>query len=166
MLLSNRRRYFIELLHVIVIISILVVLAIKSYQVMLAKAEVIGMVFFSNAAKTDSLIYLALHGEFAQSKEQMLSLDLPGSSQSPYEVLSNTTLKSSLVIEQGAVSITLKNRSGPLAGKTLTMRPVVQEDDPTGAVHWVCGNKRESGWKVFDVDRTDIEDRHIPAVLK
>ena len=165
-MLSNRRRYFIELLHVIVIISILVVLALKHYQVLIAKAEVIGMAFFANAAKNDGLVYLALHGEFAQNKEQMTTLALPGTYSLPYESLSNTTLKTSLIIEQGAVSVTLKNSSGPLAGKTLTMRPVVQEDDPTGAVHWVCGNKRESGWKVFGVDRTDIEERHIPAVLK
>lgn len=165
-MLFNRRRYFIELIHVIVIISILVVIAIKSYQVMLAKAEVTGMVFFADAAKNDSLVYLALHGEFAQNKEQMLSLALPRTHSLPYESLSNTTLKTSLIIEQGAVSVTLKNSFSPLAGKTLTMRPVVQDDDPTGAVHWVCGNKSESGWKVFGVDRTDIEDRHIPAVLK
>uniref|UniRef100_UPI004055FB80 pilin n=1 Tax=Candidatus Electronema sp. TaxID=2698783 RepID=UPI004055FB80 len=158
MLLSNRRRYFIELLHVIVIISILVVLAIKSYQVMLAKAEVTSMVyrFHFASAKTGNLMYLALHGEFPQNTEQALAL-LP-----PENWYIEPERK--VVIEQGAVHVSSSTRR--LAGKTLTMRPVVQEDDPTGAVHWVCGNKKESGWKVFGVDRTDIEDRHIPAVLK
>lgn len=158
-MLSNRRRYFIELLHVIVIISILVVIALKSYQVFRAKAEVMGMIARSASVKTGSLMYLALHGEFPQNAEQALALLPP---ETPY----GTASEMKVILEQGAISVSCNNACRHLAGTTLTMRPVVQDDDPTGAVHWVCGNKSESGWKVFGIDRTDIEDRHIPAVLK
>lgn len=158
-MLFNRRRYLIELFHVIVIISILVMIAGKSYQVFRAKAHVMGMISRFASAKTGNMMYLALHGEFPQNAEQALALLPP---ETPY----GTAAEMKVVIEQGAVHVSSTRSHGLLAGKTLTMRPVVQDDDPAGAVHWVCGNKRESGWKVFGVDRTDIEDRHIPAVLK
>ena len=51
--------------------------------------------------------------------------------------------------------------------KRITLRPVVQSDDPFGPVHWVCGDKDGAqGWTIFGVDRTSVEDRYIPWSLR
>ncbi|MCW5203202.1 MAG: pilin [Candidatus Electrothrix communis] len=154
-------RYIQELMYVIAIIALLSALAIRSYRLSLMKAEVMSVVSgVFESAKRDSLVYLALHGEFPENTAQALSSGLTES----YESLANDY---KTVIEQGAINITFREDHRQLPGKTLTMRPVVQDDDPVGAVHWVCGNKKgESGWKFFGVDRTDIDDRYLPAVLK
>ncbi|RWX50387.1 Pilin [Candidatus Electrothrix marina] len=154
-------RYIQELMYVIAIIALLSALAIRSYRLSLMKAEVTSVVSgVFESAKRDSLVYLALHGEFPENTAQALSSGLTES----YESLANDY---KTVIEQGAINITFREDHRQLPGKTLTMRPVVQDDDPVGAVHWVCGNKKgESGWKFFGVDRTDIDDRYLPAVLK
>lgn len=154
-------RYIQELMYVIAIIALLSALAIRSYRLSLMKAEVTSVVSgVFESAKRDSLVYLALHGEFPENTAQALSSGLTES----YESLANDY---KTVIEQGAINITFREDHRQLPGKTLTMRPVVQDDDPVGAVHWVCGNKKgESSWKFFGVDRTDIDDRYLPAVLK
>ncbi|MCI5140183.1 MAG: hypothetical protein D3909_00230 [Candidatus Electrothrix sp. ATG1] len=115
------------------------------------------------SAKMDSLTYLALHGEFPENTDQARSSALPENS----SYYASLTSNSQTIIRQGAISMTFREDHERLGGKTLTMRPVVQDDDPTGAVHWVCGRKQgENGWKIFGIDRTDIDDRYIPAVLK
>ncbi|WP_446009605.1 pilin [Candidatus Electrothrix sp.] len=163
--MSDIRRYTAELLLVVVIIALLSVLAVRSYQIALFKAEVMGAitgVFYS--AKQDSLIYLALHGEFPKNTAQALSASAVQDSSSLY--YESLPKKQTISIEHGAVQITF-NDSRRISGKTLTMRPVVQDDDPTGAVHWVYGRTAGgNGWKVYGIDRTDLDDKYIPAVLK
>ncbi|MCI5158913.1 MAG: pilin [Candidatus Electrothrix sp. AUS1_2] len=163
--MSDIRRYTAELLLVVVIIALLSVLAVRSYQTALVKTEVMSAItgVFSSA-KRNSLLYLALHGEFPENTAQALSAAVvQDSSSSYYESLPK---KQTVSIEHGAVQITF-NDSGRISGKTLTMRPVVQDDDPTGAVHWVCDRTAGGhGWKVYGTDRTDLDDRYIPAVLK
>ena len=159
--MSKSIRYLLEFMYVVAIVGILAALAVKSYRLSLMKAEVTSMVSgVFESAKRDSLVYLALHGEFPEDTAQALSSGLTES----YESLANDY---KTVIEQGAINIIFRDDHRQLPGKTLTMRPVVQDDDPAGAVHWVCGNKKgESGWKFFGVDRTDIDDRYLPTVLK
>lgn len=129
-------RYIQELMYVIAIIALLSALAIRSYRLSLMKAEVTSVVSgVFESAKRDSLVYLALHGEFPENTAQALSSGLTES----YESLANDY---KTVIEQGAINITFREDHRQLPGKTLTMRPVVQDDDPVGAVHWVCGNKK------------------------
>ncbi len=161
--MSNIRRYITELLLVVIIIGLLSVLAIKSYQTALIKAEVMSAitgVFYS--AKRDSLLYLALNGEFPENTAQALSAAVVQDSY--YELLPK---KQTFSIEHGAVHITFNDAEQQIRGKTLTMRPVVQDDDPTGAVHWVCSKTAGgNGWKVHGIDRTNLDDKYIPAVLK
>lgn len=165
--MSKIRRYKAELLIVIVIIALLSVLELKSYQIALVKTEVMGAisgVFYS--AKRDSLIYLALHGEFPQNTEQALSAAVVlDSSSSYYESLPK---KQTVSIEDGAVHITFNDTGNSrISEKILTMRPVMQDDDPTGAVHWICGRTADGhGWKVYGSDRTNLDDKYIPAALK
>ena len=159
--MSKSIRYLLEFMYVVAIVGILSALAIRSYRLSLMKAEVTSVVSgVFESAKRDSLFYLALHGEFPENTAQALSSGLTEN----YELLAKDY---KTVVEQGAINITFREDHRQFPGKTLTMRPVVQDDDPVGAVHWVCGNKKgESGWKIFGVDRTDIDDRYLPAVLK
>lgn len=161
--MSDIRRYTTELFIVVVIIGLLSVLALKSYQTALVKAKVMGAitgVFYS--AKRDSLLYLALHGEFPENTAQALSAAVVQDSY--YEWLPK---KQTFSIEHGAVHITFNAAEQHITGKTLTMRPVVQDDDLTGAVHWVCSSTAGgNGWKVYGIDRTNLDDKYIPAVLK
>lgn len=47
---------------------------------------------------------------------------------------------SSVAVEDGAIHITLGNRvNKAIAGKILTLRPAVVEDEPVVPVAWVCG---------------------------
>jgi type IV pilus assembly protein PilA len=165
--MSNIRRYTTELLIVVVIIALLSVVAVKSYQTALLKTEVMAAitgVFY--AAKRDSLIYLALKGEFPEDTKQAHSTKaVQESFSSYYESLPE---KQTVSIEHGAVHITFSDTGrSKISGKTLTMRPVVQNDDPTGAVHWAYGRTAGGhGWKVYGIDRTNLDDKYIPAVLK
>jgi type IV pilus assembly protein PilA len=154
----------VELLLAVAIISVVSWFAVRSHQIALIKAEIFGsMLFAFDSAKRDNLVYLALHGKFPENTAQALSVAVT-ESYSSYETVYKDY---SISVEHGAVNITFKRAGSRLAGKTLTMRPIMQDDDPTGAIRWVCNKASDqSGWNMYGIDRTDVDEKYIPADLK
>ena len=153
-------RYTHELLYVILIIGILLATAIKSYEPVITKAHVISMTGAFDPARRDSQIYYALHGKWPKDISQAVKYALVKS----YNVFGSNYQTD---IENGAISFTFDIKDRRISEKIITMRPVVQSDDPFGPVHWVCGDKGGAqGWTIFGVDRTSVEDRYIPRSLR
>jgi Tfp pilus assembly major pilin PilA len=153
-------RYLHELLYVILIIGILAAIAIKSYMPCIAKAHVISVTGTFDTARRDNQVYYALHGEWPKDINQAIKSGLEKS----YQSLSS---KYHTDIKNGAISFTFGIKDRRISEKTITMRPVVQSDDPFGPVHWVCGDKDGAqGWTISGVDRTSVEDQYIPWALR
>ncbi len=153
-------RSFQELLYVILIIGILAAIAIKSYMPCISKANVISVTGTFDTARRDSQIYYALHGKWPMNINQAIKCGL----EKDYKDLSSHYQTD---IKNGAISFTFDMKDRRISQKTITMRPVVQSDDPFGPVHWVCGNKDGAqGWTIFGVDRTSVEDRYIHWSLR
>jgi len=153
-------RYLHELLYVILIIGILAAIAIKSYMPCISKAHVISVTGTFDTVRRDNQVYYALHGEWPKDISQAIKSGLEKS----YQSLSS---KYQTDIQNGAISFTFSIKDRRISEKTITMRPVVQSDDPFGPVHWVCGDKDGAqGWTISGVDRTSVEDQYIPWALR
>lgn len=153
-------RYLHELLYVILIIGILAAIAIKSYIPCISKAHVISVTGTFDTVRRDNQIYYALHGEWPKDINQAIKCGLEKS----YKSLSS---KYQTDIKNGAISFTFGIKDRRISEKTITMRPVVQSDDPFGPVHWICGDKDGAqGWTISGVDRTSVEDQYIPWSLR
>ncbi|MCP4373026.1 MAG: hypothetical protein GY797_33705 [Deltaproteobacteria bacterium] len=153
-------RYLHELLYVILIIGILAAIAIKSYMPSISRAHVISVTGTFDTARRDSQIYYALQGKWPKDINQAIKCGL----EKDYKSHSSNYQTD---IENGAISFTFKMKDRRISEKTITLRPVVQSDDPFGPVHWVCGDKNDAqGWTIFGVDRTSVEDRYIPWSLR
>lgn len=153
-------RYLHELLYVILIIGILAAIAIKSYMPCISKAHVISVTGTFDTVRRDNHVYYALHGEWPKDISQAIKSGLEKS----YQSLSS---KYQTDIQNGAISFTFSIKDRRISEKTITMRPVVQSDDPFGPVHWVCGDKDGAqGWTISGVDRTSVEDQYIPWSLR
>jgi type II secretory pathway pseudopilin PulG len=156
----KRYRYIRELLCVILIIGILAATAIKSYMPCISKAHVISVTGAFDTVRRDNQIYYALHGEWPKDISQAIKCGLEKS----YKDLGSNYQTD---IENGAISFTFNMKDRRISEKTITMRPVVQADDPFGPVHWVCGDKDGAqGWTIYGADRTSVEDQYIPWSLR
>ena len=153
-------RYIQELLCVILIIGILAATAIKSYMPCISKAHVISVTGTFDTVRRDNQIYYALHGKWPKDISQAIKCGLEKSYKDSWSNYQTD-------IENGAISFTFGMKDRRISEKTITMRPVVQSDDPFSPVHWVCGNKGGAqGWTIFGVDRTSVEDQYIPWSLR
>lgn len=70
-------------------------------------------------------------------------------------------------IEYGAVHITLGKKANELiAGKVLTLRPLVAEDAET-PISWTCGNSAPpKGMNAIGVNRTNVQAQFLPFVCR
>lgn len=153
-------RFLPELLLVILIIAILAMMAIASYKPCIAKARVISVTGTFDTVRRDSQVYYALRGEWPQDASQAIQSGLEKSYENPSNMFRT-------IVENSAVSFFFDPGIRDVGGKTVTLRPVVQSDDPFGPVHWVCGDKDGArGWTIFGADRTSIEKKFIPWALR
>jgi type IV pilus assembly protein PilA len=70
-------------------------------------------------------------------------------------------------IEYGAMHITLGNKANELiAGKVLTLRPLVAED-AEAPISWSCGNSAPpKGMNAIGTNRTNVDARFLPFVCR
>ena len=71
---------------------------------------------------------------------------------------------SAVTVDQGAIHVTFGNRvNKAIAGKILTLRPAVVEDEPIVPVAWVCGYaEAPDRMKVHGTNRTEIPEQLLP----
>lgn len=146
--------------QVIIILGILVILAVQSYLPGRAKARVISITGGFDTVKRDGHVHYAMHGKWPENMAQTLESGI-------LKDYSDLERQHEIDIKDGAVTFTFDRSVAGIAGKKITLRPVVQADDPFGPVHWICGNKMDgSAWIVSGEDQTTIEDKYIPRSLR
>ena len=140
----------------ILILSILLAIAIKTYQPYLKIArltQTIGGSPFTDM-KMQMIFYRAHTGEWPKDNQQTLSFG----SWEGHDVDLPAYVKEAK-IDDGAIHFSLDQN---FQGKTVTLRPAVPADDLFGPVIWVCGDRDpSSGWLVHGVDRTDVDEKYI-----
>ena len=147
---------FIELMCVISIIGILAAIAIPQFNAYRNRAYMCeGYALFDNAKK--NIIEFYEHtGDFPKDNNEA---GLP----SPEKIRGKYV--ESVTVSNGAVNIKFYqdfNAANDCAGKTITIRPAVLINNPTGSVIWLRGGYNDdmnvpSGFKVFGDDNTDID---------
>lgn len=152
-------RYYQELLYVIAIIAILTGLTLQYYAPCRAKGRIISMIGKFNAARADIALHYALHGVWPENASKAASTV---SAYGPYA----SAIYADAVIRNGAFNYTFHHWEPGLSDKTITLRPVIRQDDPFGPVYWVAGKKDpEKDLKIIGKDETDIETYNIPMTL-
>ena len=72
---------------------------------------------------------------------------------------------SSILVEDGAIHITLGNKaSKPLHDKTISMRPAVVTGSPASPISWLCGfDEAVTGMQAIGKNKTDIDKGLVPS---
>ena len=158
------KRQIIELLFSILIICILVSVSIPTLIDCRLRAKMSHATGEVNK-EIDMFVFHSINGSWPQTNNQLeifrsnLGFNYSDSKDNSY--YSSAYIKN-LTLEKGAIHILFKEE---LEGKTLSLRPAVQETNPTGPVILVC-NKEKPGWILAGTDKTDIDDRLISRFLR
>ncbi len=148
------RQRMVELLFSILIISILVTVAMPTYNDYRKRAKIIhanGEI----SKETDMYVYYALNGSWPKDKKvlEKFSSDQWTSYSGGYAYDSNYI--QSVSIENGAFHVLFREE---MEGKTLSIRPAVPEADSTGPIILVS-NKEKPGWVLAGSDKTTIDEK-------
>jgi len=149
-------QFLLDHIFALLIISILILIALKSFLPYHRMAELTGIAGGSPflEMKWDMMLYRAHHGVWPKDNQQALRFGWSESYDQGY-----TRYIKRAEIDTGAINFFLGK---DLEGKTVTLRPAVPAADPLGPVIWICGDKASSfGWKTYGVDRTNVDDTHI-----
>jgi type II secretory pathway pseudopilin PulG len=150
----------IERLLVILIIGILAAIMIHAYLPLVSKAKVFnGAIFGFEKYKREIAYHWALSGEWPENESKIELFH----SDPFYKEGARYIEKADL--ENGAIHVFIKNS---LAGRVLTCRPAVLNENSTGPVIWICGSGQtgSSAWTLAGPDRTTIESFYIPKSLQ
>jgi hypothetical protein len=99
--------------------------------------------------------YFFMHGEWPENSNEAMKSGL-NINYAPY---SDNFIKE-VTVSNGAIHFTFGKE---LPGKTLTLRPAVPAEDPSGPIVWVCGDSKASkNWAIQGDNRTNIDERYIP----
>lgn len=155
-------RTVLEFLLVVLIVGLLVFFAVSAYNPCRIKAMVSGVAGPFARVRTDSQLYYALHGRWPENTARY-----PEKTKGKKAYDSEIRRRFQIDIENGAATFTFKKETGPLAGKTITLRPAVFRENPAGPVHWVCGTPAENNaTKIFGTDRTRVGPKYIPRQMQ
>jgi type IV pilus assembly protein PilA len=145
----------IEMLAVIAVIAILSLLALPSYFDRIAREQILAALPLADVAKKPiGEIWAA----FQTMPEDNAAAGVPAAN----KIVNNYV--SGLTVQDGAIHLQFGNRAAKaLAGKVLTLRPAVVEDEPKVPVTWVCGHAGgPAQMKVLGANRTDIPNEYMP----
>lgn len=121
-----------EMMVVIVLIGILAMLAVPTFQERIIREQIVTAVPLADIAKTPIAA--------AWVTTQTFPPDNAGAGLPAADKIVNNFV-SSLTVQNGVIHLTFGNRAhNAIIGKTLSIRPAVVEDAPIVPVTWVCGN--------------------------
>lgn len=145
----------IELLVAVAVLAILATLALPSMQAPFVRQQVVDSSALINVAKA------------AVASTWSVTRALPADNASaglpaPDKMVGNYV--SSILVDGGAIHVTFGNQaSGPLKGRTLSIRPAVVDDAPVVPIAWVCARAATPDrMSVKGTDRTDVEAKFLP----
>jgi len=150
----------VELSMVLVVLSILLAVILKTYHPMVTRAEVLDAALFGlESYKREISYHWALRGEWPRNDSAIEIFH----ADSFYKI--NGAPIDQAVLENGAIQIFFKDH---LAGAVLSCRPGISPKNPFGPVIWECGEKRRDStrWQFQGANRTSLDPFFIPANLK
>lgn len=145
----------IEMMVVMAVLVILAMIAIPSSLGRIVKEQVAATVPWADAAKEPIASSWKNNKSFPADNT---AAGLPSAD----KMVSNYV--SALVVEEGAIHMTLGNKVHPkVKGKVLTIRPAVIEESTVVPVAWVCGHaKAPTPMVIKGQDKTTIPDEYLP----
>ena len=144
-----------EVLVVVAIVAVIATLAIPGIQSGVVREQIVSAVPLAEIAKKPvAAIWAAT---------QALPADNAGAGLPAADKIVNNHI-SAVAVQDGAIQITFGNSAnGLIAGKILTLRPAVVEDEPVVPVAWVCGFAAPPGnMTVKGENRTDVPVGLLP----
>jgi len=146
----------IELMIVVAIIGILASIAIPAYQDYTIRAQVVEAFSLASELKGPIQEYRKLRGELPRDNA---AAGLPR----PAQLIGNYV--SSIDIENGALNVTFGNLvNKAIAGKVLTLQPLVVPGSPMSPMSWRCGLREiPKGMEAVGTNRTDVDRQFLPA---
>ena len=146
----------VEMLIVVSVIGILALLAAPWYADRIVREQIKEALPLADIAKKP---IAASWSQAASFPADNAAAGLPAAQ----KIVANFV--SSLSVVDGTIQLTFGNRaSGAIAGKILSLRPAVVEDEPIVPIAWVCGHaEAPGGMKSHGQDLTNIPDVLLPV---
>ncbi len=138
---AQRGFTLLELLFVAMIIGILSVIAIPNYQKYVLRAKITESFFITSEARNKIAEYYRYTGEFPQDN---FAAGIPAA-----DTIKGAYIES-LSIEDGAIHLLFSKKEPKLAGKYLSIRPVVTKGESVVPLRFICGYQ-----KISKTDKTD-----------
>lgn len=155
--MRGRRRGFTltEMMVVIVVIGILAMMAVPTFQERIIREQIVAAVPLADIAKTPIAT--------AWATTQLFPPDNAGAGLPAADKIVNNFVNS-LSVQNGVINLTFGNRAhNAIIGKTLTIRPAVVEDAPVVPVTWVCGNAPgPDKMTVKGENKTTVPNQYLP----
>jgi len=149
-----------ELAAVVALIAVLVTAALHYYQLALFKSATVEAFAVTQTLRYDVLAFQARHGRWPSTAEVAPPRSRPGD-----DVGNNVATVE--VGDGGALTVTFNDDLPALAGRHLTLRPVVVPDQPSTTVRWTCGRRAPAPPAVaLGTDRTDLPDDLLVHVCR
>jgi len=149
----------IELMIVVAIIGILASIALPAYQDYIIRAQMVEGLTMTDALKPKITEFYNYKGRFPKNNEEA---GLPAGKY----IIGNYV--KSMTVKDGAIHIKLGNKiNSQLAGKVVSLRPQYVKESHITPLAWLCGGSDVvEGMTVNGENKTDIEDRYLPAACR
>lgn len=149
----------IELMVVVGIIGILAGVALPSYQAYTIRSQIAEALVLAAELKDDVRDFYKHTGRFpADNRAAGLPL--------AKHLIGNYVKE--IQVENGALHIRLGNKANKaIAGKVLTLQPLVVAENPTSPISWNCGSSEPpEGMKTVGKNRTDVNRQYLPFACR
>ncbi|MGH1539508.1 MAG: pilin [Arenicella sp.] len=149
----------IELMIVISIIGILASISLPAYQTYTARAQVSESLSIVSELKSSVAEYYKIKGNFPVDNS---AAGIPAAQ------LLQGNFVNQIKLENGAFHVKLGNKINQnVAGKIVTIRPIVVKGSPASPFSWVCGySQAPEAMRAVGENQTSVEKQFLPAVCR
>ncbi len=146
-----------ELVVVVIIIGFLALLILNRFGQIIEYVKMTETISFLGLPGINVMEHYARYGEWPQDNREV-----GGDFQNA--TVGDTSSIKEMQISDGAIHFIL---GGKQTGKIVTFHPAILEGNPSGPIIWVAGNNNDRpDWVVIGEDKTNIDNRTIPKVIR